>query len=170
MYGVTQEGTSARSFVGAGYRSGGKTGTAQVLQMKANEKYDASKIDERHRDHALYAAFAPLEEPRIAVALVVENAGFGAGAAAPIARRVFDFVLLGLYPSEQDIAAMQLGQATAPIGKPRPAASVPLPGSTLDGAAVAAAAAAPAGAAAAPAMPVTPRVALGEAAALRSAP
>jgi len=126
LYGVTQEGTSARSFVSAAYKSGGKTGTAQVLQIKANEKYDASKIDERHRDHALYTAFAPLEAPRIALALVVENAGFGAGAAAPIARRVFDFVLQGLYPSVEDIAAMQLGQATAPIGKPRPAASVPL--------------------------------------------
>jgi penicillin-binding protein 2 len=128
MHGVTQEGTSARSFLNAPYRTGGKTGTAQVIAIKANEKYDASKIDERHRDHALYTAFAPLDEPRIALAVVVENAGFGAGAAAPIARRVFDHVLLGLYPSEEDIAATQQGQSTAPIGKQRPAVTVPLPG------------------------------------------
>jgi hypothetical protein len=117
---VTQEGTSARSFVNAPYKSGGKTGTAQVIEIKANEKYNAAKLDERHRDHALYAAFAPLESPRIALAIVVENAGFGAGAAAPIARRVFDYLLAGQYPSEADIAATQIGQSTAPIGVPRP--------------------------------------------------
>ena len=137
MYGVTQEGTSHASFVNAPYESGGKTGTAQVLEMKANEKYNAKNIDERHRDNALYTAFAPLDAPRIALALVVENAGFGAGAAAPIARRVFDYVLLGQYPSEADIAATRLGQTTAPIGTPRPAGSVPLPGATIDGASAA---------------------------------
>jgi penicillin-binding protein 2 len=137
LYGVTQEGTSARSFVGASYKSGGKTGTAQVIEIKANEKYNASRTDERHRDHALYAAFAPLEEPRIALAMVVENAGFGAGAAAPIARRVFDYVLNGQYPSEADIAATQLGQSTVPIGEPRTIDAVPLPGATVDGAATA---------------------------------
>ena len=157
MYGVTQEGTSARSFVGAAYRSGGKTGTAQVIEIKANEKYNASKVDERHRDHALYTAFAPLDAPQIALALVVENAGFGAGAAAPIARRVFDHVLSGLYPSEADIAATRLGQSTAPIGPQRPSVSVPLPGSTVDGAASAAGAAGAAGAASAPLVPVAAR-------------
>ncbi len=134
LYGVTQEGTAARVFVGAPYRSGGKTGTAQVIEIKAGEKYNASRLDERHRDHALYTAFAPLEAPRIAIAVIVENAGFGAGAAAPIARRVFDFVLNGLYPSVADIAATQLGQSTVPIGIQRPVASVPLPGSMVDGA------------------------------------
>jgi penicillin-binding protein 2 len=128
MYGVTQEGTSTRSFLKAPYRTGGKTGTAQVIAIKANEKYDASKIDERHRDHALYTAFAPLESPQIALAMVVENGGFGAAAAAPIARRVFDFMLQGIYPSEEDIAAVQKGQVTTPIGQPRPIDSVPLPG------------------------------------------
>jgi len=64
---------------------------------------------------------------------VVENAGFGAGAAAPIARRVFDFVLNGQYPSEADIAATRLGQSSVPIGTPRPIDSVPLKGSTVDG-------------------------------------
>ena len=134
---MTQEGTSARSFVNAPYKTGGKTGTAQVIEIKANEKYNASKIDERHRDHALYTAFAPLEEPRVAIALIVENAGFGAANAAPIARRVFDYLLSGKYPSEADIAAVQLGQATAPIGVPRAIDTVPLPGATVDGAATA---------------------------------
>ncbi|MEO8153102.1 MAG: penicillin-binding protein 2 [Rhizobacter sp.] len=141
LYGVTQEGTSARSFLNAAYQSGGKTGTAQVIQIKQNEKYDASKMDERHRDHALYTAFAPLDEPSIALALVVENAGFGAGAAAPIARRVFDYVLQGQYPSEEDIAATRAGQSTTPMGTPRPAASVPLPGVSINGVAAAAASA-----------------------------
>ena len=154
MYGVTQEGTSRGSFVNAPYQSGGKTGTAQVIAIGKDEKYNASKIDERHRDHALYTAFAPVDEPRIALALVVENAGFGAGAAAPIARRVFDFVLSGQYPSEADIAATRLGQSTAPIGPTRPITSVPLLGTTVDGAvglgpaASAPGAAAPAGSAA----------------------
>ncbi len=135
MYGVTQEGTSRTSFVNAPYQSGGKTGTAQVIAIGKDEKYNANKIDERHRDHALYTAFAPVDAPQIALALVVENAGFGAGAAAPIARRVFDFVLTGQYPSEADIAATQLGQSTAPMGTPRPVSTVPLPGVTVDGAA-----------------------------------
>jgi penicillin-binding protein 2 len=142
LYGVTQEGTSARSFVNAPYKSAGKTGTAQVIEIKANEKYNANKVDERHRDHALYTAFAPLEEPRVALAMVVENAGFGAGAAAPIARRVFDFLLQGQYPSEADVAATQAGNSTAPIGAPRPIDSVPLPGHSIDGAAAAASSAA----------------------------
>ena len=131
MFGVTQEGTSKASFVGAGYKSGGKTGTAQVIEIKANEKYNAARLDERHRDHALYIAFAPLESPRIALAIVVENAGFGAGAAAPIARRVFDYVQLGLYPSVEDIASTRIGKSTLPIGKPRPSESVPLPGAAF---------------------------------------
>ena len=133
LYGVTQEGTSAKIFVGAPYKSAGKTGTAQVVEIKANEKYNASKIDERHRDHALYAAFAPLDAPRIAVALVVENAGFGADAAAPIARRIFDYVLLGQYPSEEDIAATQRGESRTPIGKPRSVEEIALRGATVDG-------------------------------------
>ncbi|HUP06174.1 MAG TPA: hypothetical protein VMU47_03435, partial [Caldimonas sp.] len=103
--------------------------------IKENEKYNANKVDERLRDHALYTAFAPLEEPRIALAMVVENAGFGAGAAAPIARRVFDYVLLGLYPSEEDIAATREAKSTAPIGTQRPIADVPLPGGSIDSAA-----------------------------------
>jgi len=127
MVGVNIEGTSASSFIGASYTSGGKTGTAQVFTIKQNEKYIASKIDERLRDHALFIAYAPAEDPKVALAMVVENAGFGAQSAAPIARRVFDYVLMGQYPSLEDIEAVRNGQATRPIGKPRPIASVPWP-------------------------------------------
>ena len=127
MVGVNIEGTSAASFRNAPYTSAGKTGTAQVVQIKQNEKYNASRVDELHRDHALFIAFAPAESPRLALAMVVENVGFGAQFAAPIARRVFDYVLQGLYPSEEDIEAVQKGQATTPIGKPRPASDVDWP-------------------------------------------
>jgi len=126
MIGVTQEGTSRLSFANAPYLSAGKTGTAQAVTIGQNEKYDAKKLAEYERDHALYIAFAPTDAPEIALAIVVENAGFGSAHAAPIARRVFDYVLLGQYPSEADIAAVQQGQATAPIGEPRAVADVPL--------------------------------------------
>ncbi len=128
LYSVTQEGTSVRSFVGAGYKSGGKTGTAQAIGIKANEKYNASKLEEHQRDHSLYIAFAPVEAPTIALAVIVENSGFGSEAAAPMARRVFDHVLLGRYPSVEDIALTQQGKSTAPVGKSRMSADVPLPG------------------------------------------
>ncbi len=127
LVGVNIEGTSAAAFRGAGYTSGGKTGTAQVIQIKQNEKYNASRIEERYRDHALFTAFAPVEEPKIALAMVVENAGFGSQNAAPIARRIFDYWLLGQYPSVADIAAVQKAQAPAPIGKPRLLADVHWP-------------------------------------------
>ena len=100
MIGVNKEGTGARAFAGSGYVSAGKTGTAQVIALKQNEKYDASRINERHRDHALFIAFAPTESPRIALAVLVENAGFGARAAAPIARQVLDYFLLGKRPPQ----------------------------------------------------------------------
>jgi penicillin-binding protein 2 len=98
MAGVNKEGTGARAFAGAQYTSGGKTGTAQVIAMKQNEKYDESKVAERHRDHSLFVAFAPLESPKIALAIIVENGGFGARAAAPIARTMLDYFLLGKTP------------------------------------------------------------------------
>ncbi len=100
MIGVTKEGTSARSFANAPYTSGGKTGTAQAAAMSKTVKYDASKIAERLRDHSLYVAFAPADKPRIALAVIVENAGFGAAAAAPIARLAIDYYLLGKRPDE----------------------------------------------------------------------
>jgi penicillin-binding protein 2 len=128
MNGVTLEGTSRLAFLNAPYQSAGKTGTAQAIGLKAGEKYSAIKADERKRDHSLYVAFAPVDHPTVALALIVENAGFGSMSAAPIARRVFDYLLLGQYPSEEDIAKTQMGQTFAPIGTPRRAADVPLPG------------------------------------------
>ena len=127
LHGVTQEGTGTRVFAGAPYASGGKTGTAQAVGIRQNQKYDASKLAEFQRDHSLYIAMAPLEAPSVALAVVVENAGFGAAAAAPIARRVFDYLLLGQYPSEEDIKLTQQGLSAAPVGTPRRAADVPLP-------------------------------------------
>ena len=96
LAGVPREGTSAAAFVGAKYVSAGKTGTAQVYSLKG-EHYSA-RVDERLRDHAWYAAYAPADKPKIALAVLVENGGFGAQAAAPIARIVFDYYLLGQTP------------------------------------------------------------------------
>jgi len=127
MVGVTLEGTSARAFAGAGYVSGGKTGTAQAVGIGKDQKYDARKLEEHQRDHALYITYAPADDPKIAIAMVVENAGFGAEHAAPIARRVLDYWLLGQYPNEEDLAAVSKGQAAAPIGKPRTLAEVSWP-------------------------------------------
>jgi penicillin-binding protein 2 len=98
MQGVNKEGTGARAFAGAPYTSGGKTGTAQVVAIKQNEKYDEAKVTERLRDHSWFIAFAPMENPKIALAVIVENGGFGARAAAPIARAVLDYFLLGKRP------------------------------------------------------------------------
>jgi penicillin-binding protein 2 len=91
-------GTAAGAFSGVPYAVAGKTGTAQVVGMKQNEKYDESRVLEQHRDHALYIAYAPADAPRIALAILVENGGHGGSAAAPIARAVFDFLLLGKEP------------------------------------------------------------------------
>ncbi|OWQ88488.1 penicillin-binding protein 2 [Roseateles aquatilis] len=126
MHDVTLEGTSRAVFMGAPYASAGKTGTAQAIGLRAGQTYSSIKADERKRDHSLYIAFAPYQSPKIALALIVENAGYGSTSAAPIARRVFDYVLEGQYPSEDDIAKTQLGQTTAPIGQSRRAADVPL--------------------------------------------
>ena len=127
MVGVTQEGTSARVFAGALYLSGGKTGTAQAVSLGKNEKYNAARMEERQRDHSLYVAFAPAQDPQVALAVIVENAGFGAASAAPIARRVFDYWLLQQYPSADDMAAVSKGLAAAPIGTPRKVADMPWP-------------------------------------------
>jgi penicillin-binding protein 2 len=124
---VVTGGTARGVFAGAGYQAAGKTGTAQAVTQAQNTKYNARALEEHQRDHALFMAFAPANDPKIAVALIVENAGWGAGAAAPIARRVFDYWLMNQYPSEADMAAIQLGKATAPIGKPRVASEMPWP-------------------------------------------
>ena len=127
MADVTTEGTSARVFAGAGYRSGGKTGTAQAVTIGQKDRYDAKKLEEHQRDHSLYVAFAPFEAPTVALAVIVENAGFGAAHAAPIARRVFDYLLMDQHPNPQDMAAVQQGLAGAPIGTPLKASDMPWP-------------------------------------------
>ncbi len=91
-------GTAARAGAGAPYQFAGKTGTAQVVGMKQGEKYDESKVAERLRDHALFIAFAPADNPKIALAVLVENGGHGGSTAAPIARQVIDYYLLGKLP------------------------------------------------------------------------
>jgi penicillin-binding protein 2 len=124
MIGVTREGTSARSFANAGYVSGGKTGTAQVIAIKKNEKYESKKVAERHRDHALYTAFAPADNPRIAIALVVENGGFGGTAAAPIARQALDYYLLGKRSQNKAEPAEKTDIVKTDIVKTRPVAEL----------------------------------------------
>jgi penicillin-binding protein 2 len=126
MVGVTQEGTSRGVFARSPYQSGGKTGTAQAVTISQRGRYNATKLEEHQRDHSLYIAFAPAEAPRIVVAAIVENAGFGAVAAAPVVRRVMDYWVAGLYPSEQDLAAVQRGQASVPIGTQREVAEMEL--------------------------------------------
>jgi penicillin-binding protein 2 len=102
MVGVNKEGTGARAFAGAGYISGGKSGTAQVVTIKQNEKYDAKHVAERLRDHSLFTAFAPADHPTIALAVIVENGGFGAAAAGPLARKALDYYLLKKRPGDDD--------------------------------------------------------------------
>ena len=97
MVGVNTEGTGARAFAGAEYVSGGKTGTAQVFSLRGAE-YKASRLNKNLHDHGLFIAFAPADKPKIALAVLVENGGFGAQAAAPIARMVIDYYLLGKTP------------------------------------------------------------------------
>jgi penicillin-binding protein 2 len=140
MVGVTQEsyGTGRRAFAGAEYISAGKTGTAQVIGLKG-QKYNAHAIDERHRDNALYVAFAPADNPKIALALIVENVGFGASFAAPIARKALDYYLLGKRPAPPKPKDGAPGATPAPAA-PKPAAPAAQPAAPI----IQAAAAAPA--------------------------
>lgn len=99
MVAVTQSGgTAVQAAAGAPYHIAGKTGTAQVIAMKQGEKYDEDHVQERHRDHAWFIAYAPAEQPRIALAVLAENGGHGGSTAAPIARKVLDYYLLGKVP------------------------------------------------------------------------
>ena len=91
-------GTAAGAGAGAAYLFAGKTGTAQVKGIRQGEKYDERQVAAQHRDHALFIAFAPADDPKIAVAVMVENGGHGGSTAAPIARKVFDYWLLGKVP------------------------------------------------------------------------
>ena len=99
-YGMQQvmhgpRGTARKVGDTAHYRIAGKSGTAQVVAIKQGEKYDRSKVQERHRDHALFIGFAPAERPQIAVAVMVENGESGSGVAAPVVKQVLDAWLLG---------------------------------------------------------------------------
>jgi len=95
MMNVTEPGGTAASVgAGASYKMAAKTGTAQVVEMKRNQKYDPNRMNERHRDHALFIAYAPAEDPTIAVAIIVENGGHGGSTAGPIARKLMDYYLL----------------------------------------------------------------------------
>lgn len=109
MVDVTKVGTAARVFRGAPYESGGKTGTAQVFSLRG-QRYVEGRVTERLRDHSWYIAFAPAHKPTIALAVIVENGGFGSQSAAPIARQVMDFYLLG---QRADEPASEIDEAAA---------------------------------------------------------
>ena len=109
MVGVNKEGTGTRAFAGAPYEAAGKTGTAQVYSLKGAE-YKAHSVKKELRDHALFIAYAPADKPTIALAVLVENGGFGAQSAAPIARMVLDYYLLGKLPAgaaKEDATAVE---------------------------------------------------------------
>lgn len=100
-------GTAALAGADAAYAFAGKTGTSQVIGMKQGEKYVESKVRERFRDHALFITYAPAENPKIALSVLVENGGHGGSTAAPIARMVMDYYLLGKLPSEAAAEAVE---------------------------------------------------------------
>ncbi|SMC18471.1 penicillin-binding protein 2 [Andreprevotia lacus DSM 23236] len=104
MAGVVKEGTGAKAFAGAQYEAAGKTGTAQVFSLKGG-KYSESGTKKHLRDHAWFIAYAPANDPKIALAVLVENGGFGAATAAPIARQVLDYYLTGKKPNAPAINA-----------------------------------------------------------------
>jgi penicillin-binding protein 2 len=117
MVGVTNDpwGTARRAQLGAPYKIAGKTGTAQVFTVGQTEKYNEKDVTERLRDHALFISFAPADDPKIAVAVVVENGRSGSGTAAPIARKIFDAYLL---PRDQQAAGATAAEAPpAPEGE-----------------------------------------------------
>jgi penicillin-binding protein 2 len=106
-------GTARASGQGALYTIAGKTGTAQVFSVAANTRYDEKTVGERLRDHGWFIAFAPADAPKIAIAVIVENGGFGSGTAAPIARKVMDKYLL---PPSPDPLPQQGEGKDAPLG------------------------------------------------------
>jgi penicillin-binding protein 2 len=122
MIAVNQPGgTASGAGAGAPYLIAGKTGTSQVIGIKQNERYVESRVAERHRDHALFIAYAPADSPRIVVAVMVENGGHGGSTAAPIARKVMDFWLLGKKPAQ-----MPETPAGADTGAPDGAEAAPV--------------------------------------------
>ncbi len=96
-----KRGTARKIGKNSPYLIAGKTGTAQVVGIKQGERYDKSKLKKKYQDHALFIAFAPVDDPKIAVAVVVENGGGGSSTAAPLAKKVMDAFLLGVDPEQQ---------------------------------------------------------------------
>ncbi|BAX53931.1 Stage V sporulation protein D [Photobacterium damselae subsp. piscicida] len=92
LYG--HRGTARKAFYHTPYQAGGKSGSAQVFGLAENQKYNADELEERLRDHALFTAFAPFEDPKVVVSMVLENAGGGSSNGGPIARKIFDHMLL----------------------------------------------------------------------------
>ncbi|MGE8602184.1 penicillin-binding protein [Bordetella trematum] len=123
MADVVRVGTARRAFVGTKYQAAGKTGTAQVFSLRGGQ-YRAAALQERLRDHALFMGFAPVDNPQIAVALIVENAGWGASAAAPVAREIFDY---WLSPQRQDkiVRARAIEADALPAAAASPADDAP---------------------------------------------
>jgi len=117
-------GTASAAFKDAAYEAAGKTGTAQVYTVAQNAKYNANTVSDRLRDHAWFIAFAPAQAPRIAVAVLVENAGFGASNAAPVARKMLDAYLL-------DAEGKLKPAPSAPAPKPAAPAAPAAPGPTV---------------------------------------
>jgi penicillin-binding protein 2 len=136
MGAVGPGGTAYVAGVGAKYKFAGKTGTAQVFTIKQTENTRAKITEERKRDHAWFIAFAPIDDPRIALSVLVENGGFGASAAAPIARKVLDAYMLGPdaatatvpadtsgAPGSSPAGPAAPGPGASPVGEPKPATS-----------------------------------------------
>ena len=125
MQNVLINGTAAAPFRGITYDAAGKTGTAQVYSLQG-EKYRASAVAENRRDHALFTAFAPVDKPQIALALIVENGGWGAEAAAPIARKVLDYWLIDRF--KPGVAAAAVADAVTDSNGSGPAETAPVIG------------------------------------------
>ncbi|WP_250522829.1 MULTISPECIES: penicillin-binding protein 2 [unclassified Caballeronia] len=138
MEGVVTNGTAAKVFAGAPYLAAGKTGTAQVYSLQGANYRGHGGTAEHLRDHALFIAFAPAEQPKIAIALIVENGGWGAESAGPIARKVLDYYLVdrlkpGAEAAAVAAAASATTEATVPvIGGTQPPAAVALPASVAN--------------------------------------
>ncbi|HRH81923.1 MAG TPA: penicillin-binding protein 2 [Thiobacillaceae bacterium] len=123
-------GTASAAGAGAPYPFAGKTGTAQVVGIKQGARYDERRVAARHRDHALFIAFAPADNPKIVVAVMVENGGHGGSTAAPMARKVIDYWLLGKLPPPAGAGPVtdsvvpeeeQEGEDRGPVEEPVPA-------------------------------------------------
>ncbi|UTV28335.1 penicillin-binding protein 2 [Photobacterium atrarenae] len=103
-----KRGTARRAFYGAEYKAGGKSGSAQVFGLAEDEEYNAEELEEHLRDHALFTAFAPYENPEVVVSMVLENAGGGSSNGGPVARKIFDHMLLKPEPQPLSVTAPKL--------------------------------------------------------------